>query len=242
MINEKTLKAKLQKSEIAKLARTAYTVSPKKGDSASSVSKTGGTARLLPDETWPACHSCKEPMPLFLQLDMAVVPEKAAPELVQIFHCTHCAEFETGGASAEDTHLVRSLDAAAVRSSRAQTPPEFKSPIKPKLLVGWKEIADYPDVMEDLGIDIQSVSQQCGLGEEDYHSLACSREDKLFGWPRWTQGAEYPSCPDCATSMTEMLFQFRSESLVNWLWGDGGWSYVFRCPKHRNRLAVAFNG
>lgn len=60
------------------------------------LSKFGGTPHLQEGETWPKCGSCDEPMHLFLQLDLAALPERRFPDdagLFQLFYCTRMAPY-----------------------------------------------------------------------------------------------------------------------------------------------------
>lgn len=65
--------------------------------------------------------------------------------------------------------------------------------------------------------------------------------DKLFGWPRWSQGVEYPACRQCGKTM-EMVLQVNNDgnsdgrpgfnSCFGQLFAGDGNGHVCRCPDH----------
>ena len=56
--------------------------------------------------------------------------------------------------------------------------------------------------------------------------------DKLFGWPYWVQGVEYPGCPQCGERM-EMVFQIDSQNNLPFMFGDTGCGHITQCPVHK---------
>lgn len=65
--------------------------------------------------------------------------------------------------------------------------------------------------------------------------------DKLLGWPAWSQGVEYPHCPECQEQM-EMLVQINNDghgvgtpgygSALGQVFAGDGNGHIFYCPDH----------
>jgi Domain of unknown function (DUF1963) len=57
---------------------------------------------------------------------------------------------------------------------------------------------------------------------------------RVGGHPTWVQSAQYPTCPDCKTTMP-FLLQLDSnlpcEDGREWMWGSGGLGYFFWCDR-----------
>lgn len=68
----------------------------------------------------------------------------------------------------------------------------------------------------------------------------CSEGDKLGGWPKWVQGAEWPECRKCSAKM-EHVFQLDYQGNLDHLFGDAGCGHIFRCPKHRDVFAFGWD-
>lgn len=72
--------------------------------------------------------------------------------------------------------------------------------------------------------------------------------DKLLGWPSWSQGVEYPDCPECGRQM-EMLVQINNDgyleaepgstSALGQLFAADGNGHIYHCPGH-NRFTFGW--
>lgn len=79
-----------------------------------------------------------------------------------------------------------------------------------------------------------------GIDEIQVEDIASAAEqDKLGGWPRWIQGAEYPTCPTCQNSM-RVVFQIDSEDHIPYMFGDSGIGHITQCPEHHNVVAFGW--
>ena len=80
-----------QARKLRELMRTCWLPVTDDGDGPLTASKFAGTPYLGPGESWPACPRCAAPMALFLQLDLAALPEELGEELgsglLQMFYC-----------------------------------------------------------------------------------------------------------------------------------------------------------
>lgn len=205
-------------------------------------SKFGGIPYLRDGESWPTCQHCGEPMPLFLQLNLAELPAALRGEfgdgLLQLFYCTN------GDASCEsecDTFFpftegkfarVILPDADAPPSAIPDTIALFPE----QRIIGWEEIEDYPDSEEALeqGIEYTDCEWE-QLVEADFpHS-----GDKLSGWPHWIQGIEYPRCRLCQTPM-QLVFQLDSNDHLSFMFGDMGCGHLTQCPEHKTEVTFAW--
>lgn len=236
----------------AKHKRVAYV--PKVGK-AFGRSRFGGEPDMLAGEAWPACTSCEAPMLFLLQLELASLPQRPAGEgLLQLFYCSadggDCSTWEPFSG----TQLARIVSGPLARRSLPSGVEE--QPFS--AIVGWDAVDDYPGTQEhdELGIrydynfgrkTVHIVCEEIGFDEAgldiEKHSaeaLASARTgDKLFGWPHWVQGAEYPSCPRC-TSRMEHLFQVDSEQGVALMFGDCGVGHITQCLKHPDVVAFGW--
>jgi hypothetical protein len=73
-------------------------------------------------------------------------------------------------------------------------------------------------------------------------ALSNGRENlnRLGGQPCWIQGADYPTCPACARTMT-FLAQLDTLDFAEhgqWMWGSGGIAYLFWCDNCRHSAAT----
>lgn len=136
-------------------------------------------------------------------------------------------------------------------------------------IVGWEQFDDFPSGMEhdrlglrydydftstDTPVGAHSVGVHWDKGNVHFSDVECTNDaegnlagaiasaapkDKLFGWPMWIQGVEYPSCPRCEREM-EYLFQIDSEDNVPHMFGDVGCGHVSYCPEHPDVLAFTW--
>ena len=76
---------------------------------------------------------------------------------------------------------------------------------------------------------------------ESFSYLKTLPGDKLLGWPAWSQGVEYPHCPECQEQM-EMLVQINNDghgvgapgygSALGQVFAGDGNGHVSHCPRH----------
>lgn len=208
------------------------------------VSKLGGRPWLPADTAWPTCPHCEKPLHLFLQLDLADLPEGSPRHgrgLVQLLYCTSSEPLCEVDCEAylpfADSALARLVDPTKPGS----TPPVdiTESPFPGRAIVGWQETWDLPNVEElgELGVDVDDLDEGVeGALDESQRPLP---GDKLGGWPHWIQGIEYPSCSECGETM-ELLFQIDSEDSLPYMFGDTGCAHLTQCPAHPGVLAFAW--
>ncbi len=202
----------------------------------------GGRPWLHAGSQAPAC-SCGQPMPLFLQLELAGLPaqhgESWGSGLLQLFYCTNkkppCELKHRAWQAFSAAMAVRVLDGADPGGISALACP---GELPCRAIIGWQEGQDFPNSEErsQLGVELS------GSAREDWEVKPFPRQGhKLGGWPFWVQGIEYPDCPQCATRM-ELLFQLDSgsEADLPYMWGDAGVGHITRCPQHREQLAFGW--
>lgn len=226
----------------------------------------GGIPSLLQEETWPACRSCRRPLPLVAQVQLDRLPEDfPGPKqgVFQFFCC--CGEppcmAETFEPFNNDAKVLRIVPAALLK----QKPdlPEGAEPWPAKYISGWKRFDDYPDPAEHerLGVTCQYDfaggqthttvlcpshnlrfervrDDQNGPGVAEAIATAAGG-DKLGGWPHWIQGVEYPNCPRCGSQMSYLL-QIDSNDSIPYMWGDLGCGHVSFCRQHPDVIAFAW--
>lgn len=215
-------------------------------------SKFSGRPWLAEGEPYPCCGCCEDPMPLFLQLNLADLPRELTGRfgsgLLQLFYCTseYC---DDGWEPFSESKLVRLVQP----NEPAQSLLEGEFPTFPaKTIVGWTMLDDYPHPAEhdELGLifnynfSANTVQIECPeLGMEtaplpmsadlEAEMVAIAEMgDKLAGYPFWVQGVEYPSCPDCDRRM-ELVFQLDSEDNLPFMFGDVGCGHITQCPQHK---------
>ena len=228
------------------------------GDGNPKGSKFSGSAWLLPDEPWPACAICGNPMALFLQLDLAAAPHPLHPSLtsglLQTFFCIDmdCVHGPDEGDPFAKNHLLRVVDSGRQggRSERAPAGSDAASEIPSRVIIGWERADDYPSLAE--------ARLECGLEHDHTGVVTCddplfsvkakSKEfyampwarngEKFAGWPGWANiTVDYPNCPECGRRMDLMIFQFGHEGFIPVMFGDGGQGQLVCCPDHARVLA-----
>jgi len=178
-------------------------------------------------------------MQLFVQLNMATLPEKFRKEsgmtkgILQMFYCTNlkgeCEYTQAVKNSTLRIKLLRIIDPDKVSPSPSPVP-EGQYP--PLAITGWRQVDDYPH-LEDLAGEGMKLRED---EEEAYEKARVTYEgEKLGGWPYWVQGEEYPPCPDCGKPM-RFIFQIDSGKNIPYIWGDMGMGHITWCPVHRDRL------
>lgn len=253
--------AKLLGPWLAKQRRPAWRPLAQDGDGPPTAPKFCGTPWIGSDVAWPECGHCKKPLPLFLQLDLADLPEELGQRfgtgLLQLFYCTRdaCQGFGGWEPFADDLSRVRVVHPAGpgLATSVAEQDDHFPG----KQIVGWTRFTDLPTPCEhdelglkytydfvagnlrlqcpELGLDLTNPMKDCPA--ED---IALSEQgDKLAGWPAWVQGVEYPHCPKCGRRMVH-VFQLDSQDSIPFMFGDVGCGHVTQCPEHKEIVAFGW--
>ena len=230
------------RAKLRPLKRSAWVPVVQDGEGDLHACKFSGIPWLGEAEEWPVCPSCKKPMQLFVQLNLSRLPSRpeGCPKtgLVQLFYCTSseplcecdCEAYSPGSKSV----VARLVQPVGNGRKMAGSPVEEAFP--PKLITGWEEREDYPNGEE---------MQEHGLNLSDAESEALEEMnvplsgEKLFGWPAWVQGVEYPACPECGIRM-QLLFQVDSEVNIPYMFGDCGCGHLTQCPKHPEHLAFGW--
>lgn len=219
---------------------------------AETLSRFGGLPSLAASEAWPTCGSCGDALKFFFQLEIAALPAAAAAvgSLLQLFSCSRDDGSCETWRPFSGTQLVRMCEGSVASVAH---PSQQVYPVR--FIDGWTALTDTPDRAEHerlgLAYDRDSDAAQVTVRSEDpplevSTSLAVAEAisvaaagDKLRGWPRWTQGVEYPACTTCGERMS-LLFQLDSEDNVPFLFGDVGCGHVTQCPAHPDVLAFAW--
>jgi uncharacterized protein YwqG len=235
--------------------RKAWTPITVDGDSSRTASKFAGLPWLASDEPWPTCPQCSTVMPLFLQLNLAHLPQALRKEfgrgLLQLFYCTSC---DDGWEAFATTSLVRLIQPTRVGALVTEPPGSFP----PKTITAWEAFEDFPGPPDhpQLGLDYQyergpssHTKVTCPafgiavdvLDDDDLasHVSSAAPGDKLAGWPYWIQGPEYPTCPRCQQQM-RLVFQFDSEDHLPFTFGDAGTGHITQCPDHKEIVAFGW--
>jgi hypothetical protein len=225
----------LDEAKLAALRRTAWVPRVEDGNSYPTASKFSGSAALAAGEAWPLCANCGKPLQLFLQLNTAELPAAAASpwpdSLLQVFYCTSSeplceVDCEAYNPFSQST-LLRVLPVRDAVVEAAAPHGAFPA----KRIVGWNPIDDYPGWEELREADFSDAAAE-EVGNRGYPLSG----EKLFGWPYWVQGVEYPDCPRCG-SLMELLFQIDSENNLPYMFGDAGCGHVTYCSQHPDVLA-----
>ncbi|HIP93716.1 MAG TPA: DUF1963 domain-containing protein [Leucothrix sp.] len=208
-------------------------------------SKFSGSPMLRSSEEWPCCGHCKEPMQLFLQLNSNELPQGAGKPFgegyLQIFYCTNTKEkceikTEAYFPFSKST-LVRVLSFDE-KFSTVNLPSQVKGELPEKLITSWESQNDYPSGVEIDAYELVTLTDD----QIDYtydNNFTSLSNDKLLGWPCWSQDVEYPECPECGEPMN-YIFQIDSEDNLDYMFGDAGCSHITQCKTHRDILTIAW--
>jgi uncharacterized protein YwqG len=227
--------------EIRSLVRRAWRPMVENEDGAASESKFAGTAMLARGEEWPACRSCHQPFELFVQLALAALPAELQGELgsgfLQLLYCVNedsqceadCEAFFPFGKSV----LARRLDAAHAVPARSRP---ASNTFPARRIRGWEPVEDLPSREELRALGLALDGDEEALLEQ----LELPRSgDKLWGWPYWVQGIEYPACPQCRAEM-RLVFQIDSNDHLPYMFGDVGCGHLTQCATHEDVLAFGW--
>ncbi len=208
----------------------------------SSISKIGGIPYLRNENDWPVCPNCQRNMDLLVQLNLADLPERQADGLVQLFYCTaketDCSSILEGYLPFSKASVVRKI---SVTGPSAKVRPNLTEVFQEKRIVGWQSCFDYPhrEEYDILGIEVPHDGVFDYLYEQKIGSPI--RKDKLFGWPYWVQGAEYPQNPETGSQM-QFLFQLASFDHLNYRFGDDGTGHITHGADNTGQLAFGWAG
>jgi len=241
--------------------RIAWAPIVESGDGSPSESKFAGTPWIGPNAIWPECALCKKPLQLFVQLDLAKLPEELNQRfgtgLLQLFYCLNDECAGSGGWEpfADDLSRVRVVD--RITTADSGSVPRNTSQFPSRRVVGWKKFSDLPSAAEheELGLKYTydfkagTTKLECtelGLTFENVRDDSLAEKiseskngDKLGGWPYWVQGVEYPACPKCSRRMV-LVFQLDSEDNLPFMFGDSGCGHITQCPEHKEVVAFSW--
>ena len=239
-------------------ARRAW--KPVLGTNANARSHFGGDPILADGEQWPMCGACGAAMLLFLQLDVATLPEGhpvRGSGLLQLFCCADGIDCETWSAFSKG-HLVRLQASSGSRVMCPAIDPQLTQSFPCRSIDAWEPVVDMPNPQEHealgiayerdfnaktvvatcaaINVAVGPLSQDLGI---QYAIGESASYDKLGGWPSWIQGVEYPSCKICQQRM-ELVLQLDSEDSVPHMFGDMGRGHTTQCLAHPEVLAFAW--
>jgi uncharacterized protein YwqG len=237
-------------SAILPFKRTAWKPIVKKTDGLITDSKFAGTPYLKAEEDYPRCENCGELLQLFIQLNLDRLPEAIKNNygsgLLQMFYCINeeplceveCQAFFPFAKSV----LIRIVQIESDNASADKSVPE-ENDFLPRLIIGWKEVVDYPNweerelLEEELAeIDWENLVDEEGVSFNEWFPVG---GDKLAGYPRWIQSIEYPNCPLCGDQM-QLVFQIDSDDNVPHMFGDVGCGHITQCKDHKDQLAFGW--
>lgn len=225
-----------------------------------------GASLLRADESEPACKLCGRALQLFVQLDLGTLPtSEFGRGVLQLFYCIgqrpqaapdghpDCWAEGAWAPFSNEASLVRVVPASALTGSAVSTDPMFPA----ATIVGWEPFDDVPDAEDHASCGLErkydfssrtvtlrapsvGLDSTIGIDELEIDDVVSAAErDKLGGWPRWIQGAEYPSCPACGARM-RLVFQLDSEDHVPYMFGDCGIGHITQCPDHHDVVAFGW--
>ncbi len=233
-------------------------------------SKIGGTPWLAPDEPWPACQNCGQPMPLLVQVNLSELPSSVGTRfgtgLVQAFYCwntrPHCAvDAEAWIPESTQSKLIRLVEPTTewrepattwtsgrrkvvLREEPADEPSiRVEDPVRPTCLRGWEEDVDYPTEGDATALGVLEYTAYLeGAGVAgDWDYTYPSNDIKLGGWPYWLQCSAWANCPTCHKPMTRLVVQLPSHEFPSDRgFGDGGTAYLLQCVEHPGQLALVY--
>lgn len=201
----------------------------------------------MPGEQWPACGHCSAAQQLFLQLNIATLPDAAKlligkeEGLLQMFYCIVCEGETDSWEPFAPSHLLRIIPAKG-NQQEVSLPHEALTReagyFDAKRIIGWKAFDDYPSQEEELE-DFPELSESDDAIYEMEDPAMNRSGDKLGGWPFWVQNEEYPECPKCGNKMHH-IYQLDSNDVLPWMWGDVGAGHITQCANHRDILAFGW--
>jgi len=211
----------------------------------------GGYPYLRNNKDWPICSKCNNHMQLFSQINMSQIPAKDDTEdyevnnqvgnstLVQLFLCTNekseciydcetwepfskdsvCRTIQTDGPSKEIQPLIEDLF------------PE-------KQVLSWQAHKDYP-IYEERVLDNLKYEEEVNEMMDERTEFETLEGEKLYGWPFWVQGEEYPNDRKSGKQM-ELLLQLDSERNLPYMLGDSGIGHITISPDNKDEVAFGW--
>ena len=162
-------------------------------------SKFGGKPFIdLLKHPWPICK-CGKFMRFFFQINsdsfstMLKLNENSFEGLLQFFYCSYdCDDFQPFSSS----NVVRIINNSDFKIEQVPNAVKQLNLFPLKKIVTWKEELDYITSNELLenNNDIENDSNDIEYIDTMYPT---ARGEKLFGWPCWIQGVDYPLCLIC---------------------------------------------
>mgnify|MGYP000625090530 CR=1 FL=1 len=245
VVDSKKLAAEAQDflTKIEKHKRVAYIPNTEVVDrSFSTTSKFGGYPYLRDETDWPVCPNCKKNMQLFLQLNLDELPHKKENGLVQVFYCTsyepeHCEIDLEAYLPFSKSVCCRKIE---IGKPSSLIKPTIDEVYEEKEITGWTAKDDYPinEEWDSLGFDYE-ISEELFDYLDEHEIGQTIQGDKLFGWPFWVQGEEYPNDRRTNAQM-ELFFQIDSEVNIPYMFGDSGIAHLTQSPDNPSELAFAW--
>ncbi len=229
-------------SPFKRIAYTPITGNPSAPEF-SKKSKFGGAPYLRNEKDWPVCPSCKKHMQFIMQLNLQDIPDRCQNGLVQIFYCTstipNCASINDAFVAFSKSVITRIIH---IDKPSAKILPKLNEIFTQYEIIGWNTKYDYPHFKEykDLGIDLYVDSMVKQLMIERNIGLPIN-ENKLFGYPNWIQGIEYPKDKENNCEM-DLLFQLTSKQNTGMNFGNqSGISYIMQSPCNPKTLSLSWS-
>jgi len=212
------------------------------GAGAATSSKFAGIPALKKGEDWPRCGQCKDPMPLFVQLNLEEIPasskqSKDTRGIIQLFFCTK-NDCDTSCDAKKPAFLARLIKATELGDLATALKKPVTTLCPEKVIVGWRQREDYPPFEAD--VELSDEELNVIWSEYDKENGFPRPGDKLLGWPNWVQGENYPSCPVCGEDMFCNIFQVDSQDNLPFAFGDMGNGHIFLCPKHPDQVTFTW--
>jgi uncharacterized protein YwqG len=245
-------------SKLAHLKRKAWKPIVREGEDVPASSKFGGTPVLCLGENWPLCVACQNPMRLCLQINSQDLPQTNiqlfGDGILQLFYCssrkcdlnTDCPHYPIN-----PRQLVRIIDRDNITSDVTvpDMPEDLPVPLKkeaiennvfkPRSIVGWEEIDDYANFIDrkSMGFYLNDYNDDFEIDEDEEYNLAhdlCYPENKLLGWPDWSNYQDMLPCKTCGKKMKNLVFQIGGYDDVSW--ADGSITVVLQCSEHLDQV------
>lgn len=241
--------------------RRAWKPIVQEGDGPTDASKFCGVPWIAAGAPWPACGRCHQPMQPFLQLNLGELPDELdgrfGAGFLQLFYCVRYECQGYGGWTPFEDIFSRVRVVQPDHGGKDAVVASAATGFPARRIVGWRPFLDLPDPEEheELGLNYEydfgegTVRLECdelGLSFENIRESGLAEKisqsesgDKLAGWPRWSQGAEYPDCPLCQRPMA-LVFQLDSEDDIPFMFGDIGIGHVTQCAEHKEIVAFGW--
>jgi uncharacterized protein YwqG len=245
----------------AKYRRAAWKPVVRAEDGPTTESKFSGTPWIGEGAPWPRCRVCRQPLQLFLQLNLEALPAELGSTfgtgLLQLFYCTNEACAGEGGWEPFADDLSRARIVQPNGPSGQALVPTREGSFPARRIVGWQPLSDLPSPAEhdSLGL-VYKYDHKAGTTRLECAALGlvfdnlrdemlaetvanAADGDKLGGWPSWVQGPEYPNCARCMRGM-DLVFQVDSNDNLPFMFGDAGCGHITQCAEHKDVVAFGW--